>query len=164
MALTMVVTLFSFSAFAAEDKKSSNEITLEKLLPKALYVDKTKSAGLRGDVKVAVDFPSGGGVLYLPGSADTSKLCFSWVGKDITFSKDGKTFKSGKAPIAPAGKKVTYTVRLAKVFPDGKEVNQQREVFPGNQRSEAFALFEKLKKSRPGIEAVQDTQKKQWEK
>ena len=76
MALTMVVTLFSFSAFAAEDKKSSNEITLEKLLPKALYVDKTKSAGLRGDVKVAVDFPSAGGVLYLPGSADTSKLCF----------------------------------------------------------------------------------------
>ena len=110
MALTMVVTLFSFSAFAAEDKKSSNEITLEKLLPKALYVDKTKSAGLRGDVKVAVDFPSAGGVLYLPGSADTSKLCFSWVGKDITFSKDGKTFKSGKAPIAPAGKKVTYLV------------------------------------------------------
>ena len=63
-----------------------------------------------------------------------------------------------------SSKKVTYTVRLAKVFPDGKEVNQQREVFPGNQRSEAFALFEKLKKSRPGIEAVQDTQKKQWEK
>ncbi len=63
-----------------------------------------------------------------------------------------------------SSKKVTYTVRLAKVFPNGKEVNQQREVFPGNQRSEAFALFEKLKKSRPGIEAVQDTQKKQWEK
>jgi len=110
MALTMVVTLFSFSAFAAEDKKSSNEITLEKLLPKALYVEKTKSAGLRGDVKVTVDFPAGGGVLYLPGSADTAKLCFSWSGKNVTFSKDGKTYKSGKAPVAKAGKKVTYLV------------------------------------------------------
>ena len=115
MVLTMVVSVLGVSAFAAEDKQNKNEITLEKLLPKALYVDKTKSAGLRGDVKVAVDFPSGGGVLYLPGSADTSKLCFSWVGKDITFSNGGKTYKSGKAPIAPAGKKVTYTVSNGKL-------------------------------------------------
>lgn len=110
MVLTMVVTLFSASAFAATEQKSSNEITLEKLLPKAVYVEKTKSAGLRGEVRVMLDFPNAGGVLYLPGSADTKKLCFSWSGKDVTFSKDGKTYKSGKAPVAQAGKKVTYLV------------------------------------------------------
>lgn len=61
-------------------------------------------------------------------------------------------------------KKVSYTVRLARVFPDGKEVNQWREVFSGTQRSEALALFEQKKKSHPGIETVRDIEKKQWEK
>ncbi|MBQ3050265.1 MAG: hypothetical protein IJC96_00025, partial [Clostridia bacterium] len=86
MALTMVATLFSFTAFAA-DGKNDNEITLEKLLPKAIYVEKTKSAGLRSEVRVMLDFPNAGGVLYLPGSADTAKLRFSWSGKNVTFSK-----------------------------------------------------------------------------
>ncbi len=39
MVLTMVVSVLGVSAFAAEDKQNKNEITLEKLLPKALYVD-----------------------------------------------------------------------------------------------------------------------------
>ena len=61
-------------------------------------------------------------------------------------------------------KKVTYTVRLARVYPDGKEVNQWREVYSGDQRSGAFALFEQHKKAHPGIETVRDIEKKQWEK
>ena len=60
--------------------------------------------------------------------------------------------------------RVSYTVRLARVLADGKEVDEQKEVFSGNERKQAFELFADLKKSRPGIEAVQDTQKKQWEK
>lgn len=60
-------------------------------------------------------------------------------------------------------KKVTYTVRLARVFPDGKEIDEQKEVFSGSDRKKAFELFSQIKKSRPGIDVVEDTQKKQWE-
>ena len=110
LVLTLVTGVLSVSAFAATEKKSSTEITLEKLLPKAIYVEQNKDAGLRGEVRVTLDFPNAGGVVYLPGSADTGKLYFSWTTKGVTFSKDGKTYKSGKAPIAKAGQKVTYTV------------------------------------------------------
>ena len=110
LVLTMVAGALSVSAFAATEKKSSTEITLEKLLPKAICVEKNKDVGLRGEVRVTLDFPNAGGVVYLPGAADASKLCFSWDTKGVTFSKDGKTYKSGKAPIAKAGEKVTYTV------------------------------------------------------
>lgn len=61
-------------------------------------------------------------------------------------------------------KKVSYTVRLARVLPDGKEIDEQKEVFSGSERKQAFELFADLKKARPGIETVQDTNKKQWEK
>ena len=115
LVLTMVTGVLSVSAFAAEDKKTTDEITLEKLLPKTVYVDKDKDAGLRGDVKVAIDYQSLGGVLYLPGSADTSALRLSWDIKGVTFSKGGKTYKSGKAPIAKAGEKVTYIVSDGKL-------------------------------------------------
>ena len=110
LVLTMVAGALSVSAFAATEKKSSTEITLEKLLPKAICVEKNKDVGLRGEVRVTLDFPNAGGVVYLPGAADASKLCFSWDTKGVTFSKGGKTYKSGKAPIAKAGEKVTYTV------------------------------------------------------
>ena len=60
-------------------------------------------------------------------------------------------------------KKVTYTVRLARVLPDGKEIDEQKEVFSGSDRKKAFELFSQIKKSRPGIDVVEDTQKKQWE-
>jgi len=61
-------------------------------------------------------------------------------------------------------KKVSYTVRLARVLPDGKEIDERSEDFPGTDRKKAFELFAQLKKERPGIEAIQDTDKKQWEK
>ena len=115
IALAMIVSVLSISAFAADDKKDEDDITLEKLLPKAVYVEKDKKAGLRSEVRVAMDLPSAGAVLYLPGSADTAKLCFSWSGRDVTFSKNGKSYKSGKAPIAKAGETVTYTVSNGKL-------------------------------------------------
>lgn len=60
--------------------------------------------------------------------------------------------------------KVSYTVRLARVLPDGKEIDEQKEVFAGTERKKAFELFAQIKKERPGIEAIQDTDKKQWER
>jgi spore coat protein CotH len=108
--LAITTSVLATTAFAAEDAKSKEEITLEQLLPKALYVEKDKKAGLRSEVRVAVDFPAAGGVLYLPGSADTDALRFSWDSKGVTFRNGGKTYKSGKAPIAKAGESITYTV------------------------------------------------------
>ena len=61
-------------------------------------------------------------------------------------------------------KKVTYTVRLAKVMEDGKEVDELRETFTGTNRKAAMERFESLKAERPGIAAVKDIEKKQWEK
>lgn len=60
-------------------------------------------------------------------------------------------------------KKVSYTVRIVRVFPDGTEIDELKEVFSGADRKKAFDRFSELKKSRPGIEAIQDTQKKRWE-
>lgn len=61
-------------------------------------------------------------------------------------------------------KHVTYTVRLARVLPDGKEIDERREQFGGADRKKAFELFAQIKRERPGIEAIQDTDKKQWER
>ena len=61
-------------------------------------------------------------------------------------------------------KKVSYTVRLARVLPEGKEIDERREDFQGTERKKAFELFAQLKKERPGIEAIQDTEKRKWEK
>lgn len=60
-------------------------------------------------------------------------------------------------------KKVSYTVRLARVLPDGKELDERREQFSGTERRKAFDLFEQLKRERPGIEAIQETDKAHWE-
>ena len=109
MALTMVATLFSFTAFAA-DGKSDNEITLNKLLKTGVYVVENKGAGLRCDVNMGIDFPLGMGIVYLPGEAKPAKLTLSWQDKSVTFKKDGKTYKSGKAPLPADGESVVYTV------------------------------------------------------
>ena len=111
LSLAMIVSVMGVAAFAAEDtQKSDTEAVLSKLLKSSLYVEKNKKAGLRGQVNVALDVPNAGGVIYLPGSADTTKLRLSWDTKGVTFSRNGKTYKSGKAPIAKAGKTYTYTV------------------------------------------------------
>ena len=71
---------------------------------KTLYVAKNEAAGLHGDVVLIAN--GNQYVLYLPGSADASKLCFSW--KDSVTVKDssGTVLTSGKAPIAAPGSTV----------------------------------------------------------
>lgn len=95
LALIMLLCLFPISALAA----SLGDVVLT--------VCANEDAGLGGDV--AVEFNKSGnnyaGTLYLPGSADTSKLFFSW--------SDGVTVadqESGAAPVAAAGQSVSYTV------------------------------------------------------
>ena len=61
-------------------------------------------------------------------------------------------------------KKVFYSVELIKVLEDGGEVRDFWKEFSGTERSKAIALFEKMKKERPGIDTVKDIEKAKWEK
>ena len=59
---------------------------------------------------------------------------------------------------------IEYTVTITKTFPDKTEIKELREVYAGKERRNAIARYEQLKKERPGIEAVMDIEKRQWEK
>ena len=75
-----------------------------------IYVAKNEDAGLMGDV-LLYSKGSGKYVLYLPGSADASKLCFSWESGNTVKDSSGNTMTSGKvvpiettvAPISSSG-------------------------------------------------------------
>lgn len=115
LVMVMLATVLSLTAFAAEDTKSREEITLNKLLKTGVFVEENKKAGLRWTVNMSPDYKNAGGVVYLPGSAQPSKLTLSWSNQKVTFEKDGTTYKSGKAPLPKAGKSVTYTVSKGKL-------------------------------------------------
>lgn len=119
LCIAMVMSTLAISAFAAEDKSSGGETpnadvlqesVLANLLTTDLYVVKDKKAGLRSEVYVLVDLLHGSGSVYLPGCADVKKLRLAWDIDGLTLSRKDKTYKSGKAPIAPAGKSYTYTL------------------------------------------------------
>lgn len=61
-------------------------------------------------------------------------------------------------------KKVTYTLRLVRVYEDGHEQNEQETVYPGTQRRDAIRAFEDMQRERPGILCKMDISKKSWEK
>jgi hypothetical protein len=60
--------------------------------------------------------------------------------------------------------KVRYYIRLIKAYEDGSEIKELDETYAGTERGEALKRFEELKKARPGIEAVKNIAKGQWEK
>ena len=62
------------------------------------------------------------------------------------------------------GKGVDYYVNIYRTYEDGTEVMELNEHYTGKQRREALARFEELKKQRPGIETMQDTEKRSWER
>lgn len=59
---------------------------------------------------------------------------------------------------------IEYIVTLEKTMEDGTKIDELREVFRGKDRKQAFELFAKIKQERPGIEAIQDIEKRQWER
>ena len=81
-----------------------------------LYVPADKKAGLQTKTKVKFHYNDLNGAVYFPGNVDPTGMCFSWNDPDLTLSKGGKTYQSGKAPIAPVGKKVTYTTNTGAVL------------------------------------------------
>lgn len=60
--------------------------------------------------------------------------------------------------------RIWYYVRIRKIYEDGTEVMDLEERYPGPERRAAFARFEELKKQRPGIELLRDTEKRSWER
>mgnify|MGYP007065770738 CR=1 FL=1 len=59
---------------------------------------------------------------------------------------------------------VLYHVQIIRTYEDGTTETVLHEHFTGKERRAAFARFEELKRQRPGIETMQDTEKKPWEK
>lgn len=59
---------------------------------------------------------------------------------------------------------VLFFLSLSKIYADGTTISELNEKYEGKQRHEALARFEALKKQRPGIEAIQDIEKRSWER
>ena len=62
------------------------------------------------------------------------------------------------------GKPVLYFVRIVRTYEDGTTERVLDEKYFGTERRKAFARFAELKRQRPGIEAIQDTDKRSWER
>ena len=62
------------------------------------------------------------------------------------------------------GKPVLYFVRIVRTYEDGTTERVLDEKYFGMERRKAFARFSELKKQRPGIETMQDTEKRSWER
>ena len=59
---------------------------------------------------------------------------------------------------------VLYHVQIIRTYEDGTAETVLNEHFTGKERRKAFARFAELKHQSPGIETIQDTEKKPWEK
>ena len=62
------------------------------------------------------------------------------------------------------GKPVIYFVRIVRTYEDGTTERVLDEKYFGTERRKAFARFAELKHQRPGIETMQDTGKRSWER
>ena len=62
------------------------------------------------------------------------------------------------------GKQVIYFVRIVRTYEDGTAETVLHETYHGQERRKAFARFAELKHQRPGIETMQDTEKRSWER
>ena len=62
------------------------------------------------------------------------------------------------------GKPVLYFVRIVRTYEDGTTERVLDEKYFGAERWKAFVRFAELKRQRPGIETMQDTDRRHWEK
>ena len=62
------------------------------------------------------------------------------------------------------GKPVIYSVQIVRTYEDGTMETPLSETYTGTERRKAFARFAELKRQRPGIDAVQDTDRRAWER
>lgn len=59
---------------------------------------------------------------------------------------------------------VLYQVQIIRTYEDGTAETVLHETYHGQERRKAFARFAELKHQRPGIETMQDTEKRSWER
>lgn len=59
---------------------------------------------------------------------------------------------------------VSFTLRLFRRYDDGTEIDELHERYTGRQRREAIARYEALRRSRPGIQAEKDLERRPWER
>ena len=57
-----------------------------------------------------------------------------------------------------------YFVRIVRTYEDGTTERVLDEKYFGTERRKSFARFAELKHQRPGVEIMQGTEKKPWEK
>lgn len=62
------------------------------------------------------------------------------------------------------GKPVIYSVQIVRTYEDGTTETPLSETYTGTERRKAFARFAALQKERPGIETIQDTDRRAWER
>lgn len=115
LSAVLICSMLTVPSFAEPEKQPGTDLlqesVLSNLLTTDLYVAKDKKAGLRSEVNVLMDLARFGGTVYLPGCANVKKLRLAWDIDGLTLSRKDKTYKSGKAPLAPAGKSYTYTLK-----------------------------------------------------
>ncbi len=118
LSLLMILTVSCGTAFAAESQEEQDPGVLADVLNAMdsvyvganikLYVKANKSAGLQTKTKVRFNQTDLGGAVYFPGNVDPTGMKLSWSDPDLVLIRNGKTYKSGKAPIAPVGESITY--------------------------------------------------------
>lgn len=59
---------------------------------------------------------------------------------------------------------VRYVIEIARTYEDGTRQKILKETRCGKERREALRRYEELRRARPGIEAVKDIEKRDWEK
>lgn len=62
------------------------------------------------------------------------------------------------------GNPVIYSVQIVRTYEDGTTETPLSETYTGADRRKAFARFAALQKERPGIETIQDTDRRAWER
>ena len=62
------------------------------------------------------------------------------------------------------GKPVIYSVQIVRTYEDCTNETAPSETYTGANRRKAFARFAALQKERPGIETIQDTDRRAWER
>jgi len=117
------------------------------------YVAPSTEGGLDG--KVSISFTqsnsSYSGTLYLPGSADTSKLFLSWEGTGVTVKIGGTTYQNGQVPIPAANASTTYSVTG-----DNGTANYTLKTMKGSEGVEG--LFLTIDESKGTISAMNSDQ------
>lgn len=141
----------SEAADVAEDTddaaEAGSECDFMSVFKAKLYVKANKAAGLEGDVEVSFTPLTCKGKLYLPGSADTDKLYFSWDDESLVVSKGETVYESGTAPVAPASGTSIYSISKGNV-----SVNVMITTYKGS--ADVAGMFLNIDESKGTIDAM----------